>query len=176
MGITLLFSDMIASHDSKLIKEACDSIINQKLDFKDLKAILDNEKIKEALNESEMETLKDSLSEVLRDTDDDFILTQNDADFKLKCFILKYGEIPKDICLKLNLNTIYIDIYEIIENKLYILANMPNIDNKKIRKNYCFVFWIWFIKCRIFFCRIEYIKILNVYDYVVFLCINSKII
>ena len=57
MGITLLFSDMIASHDSKLIKEACDSIINQKLDFKDLKAILDNEKIKEALNESEMETL-----------------------------------------------------------------------------------------------------------------------
>ena len=132
MGITLLFSDMIASHDSKLIKEACDSIINQKLDFKDLKAILDNEKIKEALNESKMETLKDSLSEVLRDTDDDFILTQNDADFKLKCFILKYGEIPKDICLKLNLNTIYIDIYEIIENKLYILANMPNIDNKKI--------------------------------------------
>ena len=76
---------MIASHDSELIRKTCDSLANQKLDFKDLKAILNNEKIKDVLNKPEIETLKDSLSESLKDIDDDLILSQKGDDFKLKC-------------------------------------------------------------------------------------------
>ncbi|WP_298521114.1 CDP-glycerol glycerophosphotransferase family protein, partial [uncultured Methanobrevibacter sp.] len=128
----MIFSDMIASHDSELIRKACDSLANQKLDFKDLKAILNNEKIKDVLNKSEIETLKDSLSESLKDIDDDLILSQKGDDFKLKCFLLKYGEIPENIILKFNLNSIFIDIYEIIGNKLYVLANISNRDGRKI--------------------------------------------
>lgn len=132
MGIALLFSDMIASHDSQLIKKAYDSLINQKLDFNDLKAILNNEKIKDALSRQEIENLKSSLTEFLQSIDDESILSQKDDDFKLKCFLLKYGEIPENLPLKSNSDTIYIDIYEIIGNRLYVLANVSRRNREKI--------------------------------------------
>ncbi len=51
----------------------------------------------------------------------------------ISTFLLKYNNhLNEELMEKLNLNTIFIDIYDIIDNKLHILANNINIDSTDI--------------------------------------------
>ena len=58
------------------------------------------------------------------------ILIENDT--KIFLFKLKYDQIPKDLIEKLNLNTVFIDIYDIINNKLNILASLITVTDRKL--------------------------------------------
>ena len=44
----------------------------------------------------------------------------------------KYGYLSAEIIEKYNYNTLFIDIYEIVNDELYVLANIPNINNRDI--------------------------------------------
>ena len=66
---------------------------------------------------------------------DDNILLNNlliENDTKIFLFKLKYDQIPKDLIEKLNLNTVFIDIYDIINNKLNILASLTTLTDIKL--------------------------------------------
>ena len=86
------------------------------------------------------------LSEIIKLIDDEILLNnellQNEA--KIFSFLLKYdNELNEDLKDKLLLNTIFIDNYDIIENKLHILASRINdsgnidvyVNGEKIGKN-----------------------------------------
>ena len=66
---------------------------------------------------------------------DDNIILNNlliENDTKIFLFKLKYDQIPKDLIEKLNLNTVFIDIYDIINNKLNILASLTTLTDIKL--------------------------------------------
>ncbi|MDO5860552.1 CDP-glycerol glycerophosphotransferase family protein, partial [Methanobrevibacter sp.] len=60
----------------------------------------------------------------------DNILIENET--KIFLFKLKYGNINEDLMEKLNLNTVLIDVYDIINNQLNILASITNISDRSI--------------------------------------------
>ena len=66
---------------------------------------------------------------------DDNIIMNNiliDNDTKIFLFNLKYGQIPKDLIEKLNLNTVFIDIYDIINNNLHIVASTITVADRNL--------------------------------------------
>lgn len=69
------------------------------------------------------------LKEIIRCIDDETLLNSSllSDELKTASFLLKYDSLDNDLMEKLNLNTVFIDIYDIIDNKLHILANMKNI-------------------------------------------------
>ena len=78
------------------------------------------------LNPSEMKILKSELSDVLKYIDDDILFNYEFLDEKEKIngFLIKYGDYSHPIFSKFKLDTINIDIYDIIDDELYILANI----------------------------------------------------
>ncbi len=75
------------------------------------------------------------LAKIISNLDDEIILKniliENDA--KIFAFVLKYGnDIPEELKNKLGLNTIFIDIYEIIDNKLHILGHLINVYDRNV--------------------------------------------
>ena len=104
----------------------------------DLQWIFDISSVNNILSYMELVQLRKQLSEIIQYIDDDVILKQKDIPNLLKANILffkykdctnksKLKEMERKIIHKLKLNTVYIDIYEIMENKLNVLANLPTI-------------------------------------------------
>ena len=110
----------------------------------DLKWML-NDNIETILSHDEIELLKKKLKELLAIINDSLIYNQrlmNEFE-KAKIFYLKYGKLTPEITSKLNLNELKIDIYEIIDDNLVIIANKPKlvdeefdlyINDKKVEK------------------------------------------
>lgn len=90
--------------------------------------------ISDILEEDELFNFKKCLKEVLNHIDDevirDFRLMSDD--FKLKTFLIKYGYLSDEVIDEFNSNKVFIDVYEIINDELYVLANISNIHDRKI--------------------------------------------
>ena len=97
-----------------------------------------NESINDKLNKKEIRHINERIKEILKYIDEENILSNYQIDIKIKAFLLylkndySYSE---DNQIKLNkylkLDTVYIDIYEIIDDKLYILANINSINQNE---------------------------------------------
>ena len=99
-----------------------------------LNEVILNETINEKLTKHEIESLNDGIKRVLQDIDDENIYNQKVMDVKIKTFLLYIkndNSYPETDQIKLNqylkLDTVFIDIYEIIDDNLYVLANVNSI-------------------------------------------------
>ena len=75
------------------------------------------------------------LAENIQCIEDEILLNTKllDNDLKLFAFLLKYGnELNEDLKDKLGLNTVFIDVFDIINDKLYILSSTVNISPRNI--------------------------------------------
>lgn len=105
-----------------------------------LNEIILNDTINEKLTEKEIKYLNKEIKKALQYIDDENIYNQKEMDVKIKTFLLyikndnSYPEIDKiKLTQYLKLDTVFIDIYEIIDDNLYILANVNSISpNEKI--------------------------------------------
>jgi len=86
----------------------------------------------------EIKQLRKQLHEIIQYIDDKVIYDQNDLTDILKANILffkyknqkntpEYKELENTVVKKLKLNTVYIDIYEIVDNTLYVLGDLHTI-------------------------------------------------
>lgn len=100
----------------------------------DFSIMLNAENTEDILNEEELKQFKATLKDILKYIDDDVIINNHITDdyLKLNAFLLKYGEISKEIYSKFDFNTVYIDTYDIIHDKLQVLANIPNIFPREV--------------------------------------------
>lgn len=113
----------------------------------DLQWLFDISSVNNILTRDEIKKLHDELYHIIQYIEDDVICNQKSISNLLKAHILlfkykeyknnprfktKYDEITGIIIEKLKLNTIYIDVYEIVYNKLHILANFPTMFNAKV--------------------------------------------
>ena len=96
--------------------------------------IILNENILEKFSKDEIKNLNDEIKFLLQYIDDENILNQEELDVKIKTFLLyiknDYSYPEKDqtkLTKYLQLDTLFIDIYEIIDDNLYILANINSI-------------------------------------------------
>ena len=87
----------------------------------------------------ELKKLRKQLYEIMQYIDDEVIFEQKDMPNILKANIIffKYkntperDEIEQKVIERLKLNTVYIDVFEIVDDKLYILGNLPTmLDNR----------------------------------------------
>lgn len=103
----------------------------------DLQWIFNIPKVDNILSDGEIKSLHSNLYNLLQYIDDDVIYNQKDINNDLKANILyfkhknlrsdplfkeSFNKLSKSIINKLKLNTVYIDIYEIKNNNLYILG------------------------------------------------------
>ena len=97
----------------------------------DIKWML-NDNIETILSHEDIELFKKELKKLLAIIDDYLIYNQRLMDEleKAKIFYLKYGNLTSEITSKLNLNEVKIDIYEIIDDHLFILANKPKLNDE----------------------------------------------
>lgn len=95
----------------------------------DLAIMLHAENTENILNETELEHFKTSIKNTLKYIDDDVIINNPIMDdyIRLNAFFLKYGNITDGIYSQFDFNTVYIDTYDIINDRLYVLANIPNV-------------------------------------------------
>lgn len=100
----------------------------------DIAVMLNAEHTEEILNEEEIEEFKASMNHILNHISDDIILNNRSMDSysAVHAFTLKYGEIDNELLSKINLNTVFIDIYDIINDELNLLVNFPHIHEKDI--------------------------------------------
>ena len=100
----------------------------------DIRWMLEVENIPEILDSNEMNDFKNSLKEVLSFIDENSIMEYDlmDDDAKLKCLFAKYGKLSAEIVNQFDMNTVFIDVYDIIDNELYVLANVSNIYDREI--------------------------------------------
>ena len=98
----------------------------------DVKWMLDIKNISNILNIDELNEFKTSLKRVLKYIDDDIIINQRfmDNNAKLGCLFMKYGTIEKENIINSNLINCIITTFEIIEDKLYVLARADGINDK----------------------------------------------
>ncbi len=92
------------------------------------------ESVNEKLNEKEINFLNNRIKEILAYIDDENIYEHEQLDNRIKTFLLflknDYSYPKKDqikLTKSLKLDTVFIDIYEIIDDNLYILANINSI-------------------------------------------------
>lgn len=99
-----------------------------------LAIMLNVEDTKKILNAEEIQTLKSDLNYVLNYIDDDIIINYPiiEESIKLNAFMLKYGKLDPIFLTLFDLNTVYIDNYDIINNTLYVMANIAKINNRDI--------------------------------------------
>lgn len=109
----------------------------------DLQWIFDISSVNGILTKMEVEELRKDLYDIIQYIEDDVIYRQKNISDILKANIIffkykhykntpKIKEIYKDTLYRLKLNTVYIDIYEIIEDRLYILGNLPTFIDTKV--------------------------------------------
>ena len=108
----------------------------------DLQWMFDISSVNNILTKEELHELRRKLFEILQYIDDEVIYRQRDIPNTLKGNILffkyknfegtdEYKKIQRKVVSRLKLNTIYIDVYEIIDDVLYILADLPTMFNTK---------------------------------------------
>ncbi|WP_143752990.1 CDP-glycerol:glycerophosphate glycerophosphotransferase [Methanobrevibacter gottschalkii] len=87
--------------------------------------------IKKTEEKIDLKSLIDTISYINND-----ILLENrllKEELTINTFLLKYNnDLSNDLMEKLDLNTLFIDIYDIIDNKIHILANIKNITTEDI--------------------------------------------
>ena len=113
----------------------------------DLQWIFDVSSVNNILTKIETEKLRQELFEIIQFIDDEVIYDQKSITNLLKAYILffkyknykddaelneEYKKLEKNILLRLKLNTVYIDVFEIIDDKLYILGNFPTMFNNSV--------------------------------------------
>lgn len=93
-----------------------------------------NESINEKLNAKQIKYLNEKIRETLKFVDEETIYNHQQIDIRIKTFLLFLKNdfsYPKSDQLRLTkslkLDTVYIDIYEIIDDELYVLANINSI-------------------------------------------------
>lgn len=98
--------------------------------------VIPNEKIHEKLTKEEIANLNEKIKDILHYIDDDYIYNKTHMDVKIKTFLLfiknEYSYSEKDkikLTKQLKLDTVFIDIYQIIDDDLYILANINSISS-----------------------------------------------
>ncbi len=92
-----------------------------------LKWISSMEKSKEELDLSK-------LGKITEHIDDDAILNNIliENDCMMFLLMLKYGKLNEESIEKLNLDTVFVDVYDIVNDELNILCNIPNIEKRDI--------------------------------------------
>ena len=100
----------------------------------DISWMLKIKNIDEILNEKEIFEFQMELCEVLGYIDDDVILNYKflNEEQKVNAFFIKYNDFTHPIFSKIKRNIVFINIYEIINNELYIFANTAQFKNPKI--------------------------------------------
>lgn len=100
----------------------------------DIRWMLAVENIGEILDSDEMAKFKNCLKDVLTCIDDENIKEYGlmDDDAKLKSLFIKYGDFSQEIIEQFESDTVFIDVYDIIGNELYVLANVSNIREREI--------------------------------------------
>lgn len=100
----------------------------------DVRWMLSVKNISNILNATELNEFKESLKRVLEYIDDEIIINQRfmSNNSKLECLSMKYGTIEKEDIIDSNLINCLINTFEIIEDKLYVLASITGLDNQKI--------------------------------------------
>lgn len=95
----------------------------------DIAVMLHAENTTDILEKHEVGKFKSEMREILGNIDDEVIFENNVMDdyLKINAFLLKYGEINDDTLSKFNLNTVFIDIYDIVNDNLYVMGNIPNV-------------------------------------------------
>ena len=93
-----------------------------------------NETLNEKLNQTEIKTLNEKIKEIMEYIDEENIYSHPHLDNRIKTFLLylknDYSYPKKDqirLTKSLKLDTVLIDIYEIIDDDLYVLANINSI-------------------------------------------------
>lgn len=96
--------------------------------------IILNDAINEKLTKNEIENINNEIKVILQYIADKNIFNKHNMDIKIKTFLLyiknEYSYPEKDqskLTKQLKLDTVFIDIYEIIDDNLYILANINSI-------------------------------------------------
>ena len=106
----------------------------------DLQWLFDVSSVNNILTPVELKKLRKQLYEVMQYIDDEVIFKQKNMTDLLKANIIffKYKDNPKKnhefektVIKRLKLNTVYIDVFEIINDNLYILANLPTMLNNR---------------------------------------------
>lgn len=100
----------------------------------DIGWMLKADNIPNILSQNEMAEFKASLENVLGNIDDEIIYENEllDDNQKINALLLKHGDYSSEIFSKFQLDTVFIDIYDIINDKLYVLANIPHFDDVNI--------------------------------------------
>lgn len=101
-------------------------------------SIIINESIYEKLNKAQIKIINSEIKDVVHYIDDENIYDQPGMEMKIKTFLLylknDYSYPVKDqfkLTKLLNLDTVFIDIYEIMDDVLYILANINSISQEE---------------------------------------------
>lgn len=89
-----------------------------------------NTNIQNILSADELNEFKKSLKQVLDHIDDEIIATNRfmNNGKKLDCLFMKYGTIEKENIINSNLINCLVNTFEIIEDKLYVLASVTGIE------------------------------------------------
>ena len=88
-----------------------------------------------SMEKSEYNLNLSKLNKVAQSIDDEIIFDNMllEDELKILLFITKYeNNIKEDLMDKLNLNTVFIDVYDIINNELNILGHLKNISDRNI--------------------------------------------
>jgi len=106
----------------------------QKVFLEYFNVVIANETIDEKLTKNEIRILNGKFKEDLQYIDDESIFSQGVMDDKIKTFLFylknNYSYPEEDqitLTKRLKLDTLYVDIYEIINDELHILANINSI-------------------------------------------------
>lgn len=100
----------------------------------DISRMLKVKDISSILNTEESEKFKYGLSNVLQKIDDEIIYNHAfmEDPQKINAFLLKYGDYTNHIFSKFKLDTISIDIYDIINDELYVMANITHFNKSDV--------------------------------------------
>lgn len=95
----------------------------------DIAVMLNAKNTSDILEKDEIRKFKSEMREILSYIDDEKIYENNLMDdyIKINAFLLKYGEINDKILSRFNLNMVFIDIYDIVDDSLYVLGNISNV-------------------------------------------------
>ena len=101
----------------------------------DINWMLKIKNIPDILDENEMNEFKMALGGVLQKIDDETIYNYRfmDKNEKINAFLLKYGDYSNPIFSKLEADTVNIDIYDIINDELYVLAHIYPIKEHRLK-------------------------------------------
>lgn len=99
----------------------------------DLKALTSSEDGENLLTEEDLNNLS-GIHDTAKHIDDDVILNANfiSDDLKVVFSLLKYKKLDDGIKDALNLNRVFIDIFEIVDDNLHVLGNMVNVEKREI--------------------------------------------